>query len=83
MYTKEDFGNELKEWVRKKYKVSKIGHWAYSIYLEHIDDVDSEFRNILLTLNYMEDGSEFELSYKRLDEIADDLIAGREVNLDY
>lgn len=31
----------------------------------------------------MEDGSEFELSYERLNEIANDLIAGREVNMDY
>ena len=47
------------------------------------ENVDNDFRHILLTLNYMEDGPEFELSYKRLNEIADDLISGRQVNLDY
>lgn len=84
MYTREKFGAELKEWVKTKQDVADIGHWAYSIYLDHIDDIDMEFRHILITLNYMEDGPEFALSYKRLDEIADDLIAGKKnINLDY
>ncbi|MFJ1268536.1 hypothetical protein ACD661_08220 [Legionella lytica] len=84
MYTRADFGLKLKEWVRTKQDVADIGNWVYSIYLDHIEDIDREFRHILITLNYMEDGPEFALSYKRLDEIADDLIAGKkDINLDY
>lgn len=84
MYTRADFGKELKERAVNEQNVSEIGNWTYSIYLEHIEDIDDEFRNILLTLNHMEDGPEFELSYQRLNEIADDLIAGKkDINLDY
>ena len=84
MYTRIDFGKELKERVVQKQAVLEIGSWAYEIYLGDIEDSDVEFLNILLILNTMENGPEFELSYKRLNEIADDLIAGkRDINMDY
>lgn len=85
MYTKKDFGHELKERVSNNENVAEIGNWAFSIYLEHIEDInDAEFRNILLTLNHMSNEPGFELSYQRLNEIADDLIAGKKnINLDY
>ena len=84
MYTRVDFGRALKEKVYHRENVVFIGEWAHTMYMEHIEDLDAEFRHILITLNYMEDGPEFELSYERLNEIADDLIAGKkEVNLDY
>ena len=81
MYTRKDFGKSLKQWVLEKQDVALIGHWSYSVYLEYIDVLDLDFVDVLLTLNHMEDGPEFELSYKRLDEIADDLIAGRKPDL--
>ena len=83
MYTRIDFGKELKQRVAQQNSVPAIGAWAYDVYLGETPDNDVEFLNILLILNCMENGPEFELSYKRLDEIADDLIAGREVNMDY
>lgn len=85
MYTRADFGKELKKNTDQKQDVQEIGSWAYEIYLKgDIDASDSEFLNILLTLNHMEDGPEFALSYQRLNEIADDLIAGKkDINLDY
>ena len=87
MYTRVDFGKELKEMVMKKNDVSDIGYWAHEMYIEHITDImdnDPDLREILLTLNTMELGPEFELSYKRLNEIADDLILGKKnLNLDY
>lgn len=82
MYTKALFGNELKQKVLLKKNVPEIGHWTYSVYLDHIEDIDLDFREILLTLNTMEDGPEFAFSYEELEKIADDLIAGREVNLE-
>jgi len=81
MYTKEIFGRKLKEKIITNQSLFKIGIWAHSIYLEYIDDIDLEFRDILLTLNTMELGPEFEFTYEELNKIADDLIAGREVNL--
>jgi hypothetical protein len=84
MYTRADFGRELKEKVAQRQDKVEIGVWAHTMYMEHIVDIDLKFREILLILNSMEMGSEFHLSYKRLDEIADDLIAGKEeVNMDY
>ena len=85
MYTKRDFGHELKERVRSKENVADIGNWAYSIYLEHIEDInDTELREILLILNHMSNEPGFELSYQRLNEIADDLIAEKKnINMDY
>ena len=85
MYTRADFGNELKDKVIKKQNVAVIGEWAYSVYLEHVEyiDLDPEFRNILFILNFMDVGPKAEFSYERLLEMADDLITGRTVNLQY
>ena len=81
MYTRKIFGQELKDRVLQKQCVAEIGHWSYSVYLENIDDIDLEFRDILLTLNTMEDGPEFAFTYAELEQIADDLIAGKPVSL--
>jgi hypothetical protein len=75
------FGTELKERVLKKQDITEIGHWAYWIYLEYIKDIDLDFREILLTLNGMEDGPEFAFTYEELNQIADNLIAGKDVKL--
>ncbi len=84
MYTRADFGRELKERVAERQDRIEIGLWAHDVYIDHIDDIDDKFAEMLLTLNSMEMGSEFHLSYKRLDEIADGFIAGKEeINLDY
>ena len=84
MYTRSKFGKELKQKVLQHKKLSDIGAWAYDVYLGDTPNEDIEFLNILLTLNHMEEGPEFELSYERLNEIADDLIAGkRNINMDY
>jgi hypothetical protein len=82
MYTRKIFGTELKEKVLEKQDISEIGHWAYSIYLEHIEHIELDFREILLTLNGMENGFEFAFSYEESNKIADDLISGHDVNLD-
>lgn len=81
MYTKVQFGKELKERAMKKQPVMEIGIWAHSTYLQYIEDIDLDFRDILLTLNTMELGPEFAFTYEELNKIADDLIAGRAVHL--
>ena len=85
MYTRADFGKELKERVIKKQSVVLIAEWAYSVYLEHVADIDidPEFRNILFILNFMDVGPKAEFSHERLNEMADNLIAGKRVNLQY
>lgn len=80
-YTREEFGKELKQRVANKEAVELIGHWAFSIYMAHLHEIDDILEELLLTLNTMEDGSEFAFSYEKLNQIADDLIAGKEVKL--
>lgn len=80
-YTRKQFGLELKEKIKQKTDVDLIGSWALSIYYEHMLEIDDEFQDFLTDLNAMEGGPEFERSYEELDEIADRLIAGENVNL--
>ena len=82
MYTRVQFGKELKERIAQKQDVAYIGHWAYKMYFEHMLKIDSDFEDLLLALNLMEHGPEFECTYEELDKIADDLIAGINVNPD-
>ena len=81
MYTRALFGKELKEKLTQQQKIREIASWAYDVYLGKLDDNDVEFLNILLILNCMDNGEEFEISYKRLNEIANDLIDGK-TNID-
>ena len=84
MYTKKDFGKELKHRLLNNQSVNEIAHWSYDVYLGGSDGKDLEFLDILIILNCMDNGEEFEISYKRLNEIADDLIAEKKnINMDY
>ena len=79
-YTREQFGKELKHFVSNKENIELIGSLAFRIYMHHVRD-DDMLSELLLTLNTMELGPEFARSYEELDQIADDLIAGKEVKL--
>ncbi|MBI2259957.1 MAG: hypothetical protein HYU67_13790, partial [Flavobacteriia bacterium] len=52
----------------------KIGHWAYQMYEQKIDESDNRFYDILLDIAVMEYGSEYFLSYDQLDQIIDELL---------
>ncbi len=80
-YTREQFGIELKQRLTNKEAIELIGDWVYIIYMDHCHEIDKTFRDMLLTLNTMELGPEFAFSYEKLNQIADDLIAGKEVKL--
>lgn len=81
MYTRQQFGKELKEKINKKVDIYDIGRWSYSMYYEHMLEIDDDFREFLINLNAMEDGPELEYSYEELEDIADKLIAGEDVKL--
>lgn len=81
MDIKQAYGHELKKYVFAKAPTAKIGMWAFSFYWDNIEEIDSDFENILLTLNKMELGPEFAYSYEELLEIADALISGKQVKL--
>jgi hypothetical protein len=80
-YTKSMFGNELKELVLQKKNIVDIGLWAHSVYLDCSPKVDAELLQLMLHINTMELGEEFAISYDMLNKIADDLIAGKNVDL--
>jgi len=79
-YTREQFGKELKHFVANKEDIELIGSLAFRICMNHVRDDDMLYE-LLLTLSTMEEGPEFAFSYEKLDQIADDLIAGKEVKL--
>jgi hypothetical protein len=81
MYTRAMFGLELKKQVMQKLDIVAIGIWAHTIYLENCDAIEPGLRKIMLDLNTMELGPEFAISYEMLSKIADDLIAGKSVDL--
>lgn len=81
MYTRSKFGHELKLRLFKKHSVEDIGVWAHSTYLKYIEIIEDDgLDDILLTLNTMELGSEFAFPYAMLNKLADDLIAGKEID---
>lgn len=80
-YTREEFGIELKQRVANKQAIGLIGKRAYSLYMYHCLGIDDAFGDMLLKLNYMLLRPEFAFSYEKLNQIADDLIAGKEVKL--
>ena len=81
MYTKSMFGRELKEQLLQKREAVEIGIWAYSVYLNCCSQVDARLLQLMLGLNTMELGPEFIRSYSVLNKIADDLIAGKDIDL--
>lgn len=74
MYTKSNFGSDLKEKVIKREKLINIGIWAYSVYLDWPDIKDDDFIDLLLELSTMELGEDFAFTHDDLEQIADRLI---------
>ena len=81
IYTQKEFGYKLKELVVAEASLEEIGQWAYRVYLELDVNSSREFLQLLLDLNTLELGPEFFISYDMLNKIADDLIAGKSVDL--
>ena len=79
--TKKEFGEQLKKMVSERQALDKIGRWAYSVYLNWYDCEDAKFLKSLIDLGTLELGPEFAVPYEELDEIADDIIAGKDVEL--
>jgi hypothetical protein len=83
MYTQVDFGRELKERVKNNQDVTEIGFWAFEVCLDIRYIKNQCFIDVLETLAKMDIVPGFAFSYKRLNEIADDLIAEKEdINLE-
>ena len=78
---KKQFGKYLKKMVLEKQDLIKIGYWAHSVHTDWPDCSDVKFLRLLIDLGTLELGHEFAMSYEELDKIADDIIAGKDVEL--
>ena len=58
-----------------------MSSWLYDSYINFSRDEDLKFKELLYELMMMDAGPEFELSYEKLSDIADKLIAGENVKL--
>jgi len=82
MYTKCEFGLELKRKVLQKESIIKIAQWAYKTYSKNlVQDFEGDLDQVLLALNTMELGDEYYRSYESLNKIAEDLILGKDIDL--
>ena len=75
------FGKALKEQIQKGMDRAYIGGWAFSFHFRNIGQMNDALEDLVMTLATMELGEEFFFSYEKLDQIADELIAGKEVHL--
>lgn len=80
-YLQLKYGKLLKEKIDNKLPCEEIGKWSYAYYYENMLNLDYEFQDLLKSLAMMEEGPEFEYTYEQLNQIADDLIAGKTVVL--
>lgn len=81
IYTPIMFGLELKKRIFRREDVANFGYWAYSVYSLQRDTIDKDYEDLLFTLSFMSEGPEFERTYKELNQIADDLLYGKNINL--
>lgn len=69
MYTKDQFRNEIRKViVDKGYNTTLIAKNAYEIYVDHIREIDRDFRAHLLDIANMDMGPEFEMTEKEFNE---------------
>ena len=79
--SKVEFGERLKKYVLEKKSILYISQWCYAVYYDWNERKDRQFLSLLRALGSMEEGPEFEYTYDELLEIAEDLIACKEVKL--
>ena len=84
MYTKFKLAVDLKDNIEKGLSPATIGEWAHAVYLKSCesDISDESLDALLLDLNHMSNGPEFELSNDKLVEIANLLIEGKRIDMD-
>lgn len=80
IYTTIKIYTELKTLIQQKKSIEYISSWALNLHTYYeIDKTTTD--DALYTIMMMDSGPEFELSYEELDNIADRLIAGEDVQL--
>lgn len=73
-YSKQAFGQALKNQILSGYDVVKLARWAHGLFLEHSSHLEPGLQEILMQVVAMEEGPEFEFSEAELKELAEELI---------
>lgn len=73
MYSKKDFGNDLKIQLDQGYDPKRIGSWAHKMYLLYCAKIDIELEEIMVDLFVLEEGPEFEIPESQLRKLIDSL----------
>lgn len=82
---KQRFGKELMKRVLMRENSKQIAQWSLTVYSSNIDDEeiskDQDFNDLLLAINMMDLGQEYEISLETLEKVANDLIEGKVFNI--
>jgi hypothetical protein len=78
VYTKIEFGEDLKWKLTETRKKKEITDWAFKILLRFPYEMEKGLKDILLTLSIMDHDPEFNLSIQEVEQLADDLEKGTE-----
>lgn len=73
VYTKAQFGKELKQELTKDFDVVHLSRWAYRKYLEKTSQLENGVDEVMMKIVAMEEGPEFEYTKEELIELANDL----------
>ena len=74
VFSKRDFGEELKAMISSGKNARQIGKWAHSIFFNYCRELNPELREIIETLLMMEEGPEFEYTEQELRLLAELLV---------
>ncbi len=75
-YSKQEFGQRLKDQILSGYDIVKLARWAHSLFLENSSQMEPELQETIMQLVAMEEGPEFEFSEAELTELAEELVSG-------
>lgn len=75
---KQEFGKKLKSFLANESDIVKISRWAFRIYSNNIQALDSTMKEILQCLFSMEDDPLFEYTHQELLLLAEKLINNEE-----
>ncbi len=77
VYSKKQFGKELRKQLELDYDVKKLSYWAYRIYLKNCNNFEPGLKDIVMDIVTMAEGIEFEISKDELMTMSKELEANR------
>lgn len=78
MYTRAQFGKELRKVLQKPYQLEKVTHWADQLYSNQLEELTEELYDLTERLSMMSLAEEMEFNEEELNLLADKLISDEE-----